>query len=268
MSGNPGVSLNAPATANMLVPASGTTNCMGILLPNTSVGGADGYTIDWKSLAVFQQGQLYIPQAVTIDATGLTAPAFLTFSIPALNWKRIIQPGTAPTFQFPALQDLVTKVEPSTGNPSFGTFWYNWPALPDNGGIQPVSGGASAATNVNIISSVTLSTNADITASIPLDVQAVTDAGTDHSVNLPALPAHLLLTITANPARIGFVVQNNDATDPVVVELGASGTQIILNAAAGAGQGGGYMDMTGNPFNGAITVWSNNASAFVSAREY
>jgi hypothetical protein len=55
------------------------------------------------------------------------------FEIPAIGFTRAVKGGTSPTFQFPALQDLVTSVTPSDGISTFNTFWYNYPALPDPG---------------------------------------------------------------------------------------------------------------------------------------
>jgi len=121
-------------TLNFLVPASGQTNVTIIGLPNANIGGPDPYTIDWKSLNSFIQGQLFIPQACTIDASGIDPSVTLVFEIPAINFKRNIVGGKSPTFQFPALQDLVTSVTPSDGTSTFTTFWYNYPALPDAGG--------------------------------------------------------------------------------------------------------------------------------------
>lgn len=135
---------------NFLVPAQGTTNVAAITLPGdiTLSGNPITYTIDWISLNQIVQGQLFIPQACTIDASNLTPGSFLTFSIPALGFNRIIPAGSAPTFQFPALQNLVTSITPSAGTPSFNTFWYNYPALPDDDVVTASLSGSVAISSL------------------------------------------------------------------------------------------------------------------------
>lgn len=110
---------------------------------------------------------------------------------------------------------------------------------------------------------VAFSTSVNLAEAGPLN------PGTDHSVGISALSGsyHLLFTIPANSNRLGYMIQNQDTTDPIVVEFNGT-TQIILNAASSAGQGGGYISGTGIPFSGQIDVYSLNASAAVAAREF
>jgi hypothetical protein len=114
---------------NLQIPANGVVNALAMALPSSIYGGADGYTVDLASLAQLQQGQFFIPQACTIDATALTTN--VVFSIPALGFKRIIPAGTGATFQFPALQYATIQIEPNDGVSAFNVVWYNFPALPD-----------------------------------------------------------------------------------------------------------------------------------------
>lgn len=226
------------ATLNFLVPSTGQTNVTAIGLPNLDIGSTDGYSIDWRSLNSFMQGQLFIPQACTICAAGLSPSITIAFAIPSIGFSKTIVGGTSPTFQFPALQDLVTTVTPSDGASAFTTLWYNYPALPDQGG------GAGAASG------------------------SVPGAGTDHSANAPALAANLLVTVAANSSRSQYIVQNQSAdTLQVVFDNGTSGGTIILLGPGGAGLQGGSINMSEFPFYGRIRVFGANAADQVAVRE-
>lgn len=238
-------------TLNFLVPATGETNVTAITLPNSDIGSTDPYSIDWLSLNSFIQGQLFIPQACTIIAVDVDPSVTIDFEIAAIGFKRTILGGTSPTFQFPALQNLVTSVTPSDGTSSFVTQWYNYPALPDAGeSVGTVSGSV-------------------VVTSLP-PVRPAGSNGIDYSSAPPALAANLLLTIPINTARNGYVVQNQSADQiQVVMDDGAGGNAtIFLLAGAGADAPGGSLNASGMPHWGRIRAYGPNAGAQVAAHDW
>lgn len=248
-------------TANFLVPPNGATNVLSATLPadgNFGPSASGGqYGIDFRSVSQIIQGESFIPQACTIDATQLTSGAYLSMSIPAIGLSWLIYAGQTRTFQFPALPDLQILVTPSSGSPTVNTAWFNYPALPDEqgGSVSTIQG------------SVVVSALPDVTIA-----QVPTGNGTDYSANAPSLAANLLLTIPANADRIGFFIQNLSA-DPVQVVLSAAGsgagdTVMVLNPAGGTGQAGGSVDFSGIPHGGEIQVYAANASDAVTARAW
>lgn len=245
-------------TLNLLVPAEGTTNVMAMTLPGdvSPAPNPTSYTVDFQSIAQQLNSTIFIPQAVTVDASQLATGTTLTFAIPALNWERVIDAGTTVTFQFPAIQPLVVTITPSTGTPSFNVYWYNYPAMPDQG---PLTITSSSAVAVSVI-----------VTSMPPVIMAGS-IGVDHSANAPATPANLLLTIAANPARLGYLIQNQDTVSiTVVLDDGAGGqlSKVILQGAPAAGGQGGSLDYTGAPCQGRIRVYSSSAASPVMAREF
>jgi hypothetical protein len=249
-------------TINFLVPAYGATDVITAPLPDTgNLVGAGGlmYGIDFKSLAATLTDTLFIPQACTVDTTSLTPGTSVEFTIPAIGFTFTIAAGIQKTFQFPALPDLAVMFVPSSGTPSFKTYWYNYPALPDGSQVEAVIAGAVAISSLPPVTIVT----------------PPSGLGTEDSENSAGLAAHLLKTIPANTVRKGFVVQNQDNTAPLQVVLSAAGgtpaadgTIIILNPAGAAGEAGGSIDFSGIPHAGDIQIYSSNATAPFAARDW
>lgn len=237
-------------TVNFLVPAQGNTQVLKVNLPTDGtgpVGALGNYEIDWKSLNIQQLGIMFVPQACTIDASALTTD--LTFTIPALDFDAKILAGQVRTFQFPAITDLAVQITADdASSPSFSTFWYNYPALPDaQGGVPSVS----------------------VTTLGTVRYDGATTAN-DQSVAAPAHAAQLLATIALNSNRVGFLIQNQSA-DQLQVSLddGAGGNEVILLLEpAGANAGGDSVDMTGIQHWGRIRVYGPNAGAQCAVAEW
>lgn len=259
------MSINVLATTNFEVPVEGLTSALTATLPvdgnltTAPPAGGGYYGIDFRSLASLLNMQSFVPQAVTVDATGLVAGTTVTMSIPALgnlSWQ--IFAGETRTFQFPALTDLQVVFTPSSGTPAIKTTWYNYPALPDDSG----------AGSTNITGSVSVSGAVSVTA-LP------TSSGTDVSANSPALLGQHLASLPASATRKGFVVQNNSAeTVQVVFTIAGGGTgdnpTVLLLAAntAGAGNPGGSIDFAGMPHAGQIDVYGATSTDQVAVRDW
>ena len=124
--------LQRRSTLNFLVPARGGTHVLSMSLPADN--SPFGYAISFKSLNLVTEGELFIPQAVTIDASALAAGVSVAFTIAAINYKRVVLAGQVRTFQFPALLDLECAVTPSDGASTVPCWFFDYPALPDADG--------------------------------------------------------------------------------------------------------------------------------------
>jgi hypothetical protein len=256
--------VNQQSTYNFLVPAEGQTNVMAVTLPGSGnlttapAAGGGYYGFDFSSFAS-QQGQAgFIPQAVTIDATSLSSGQFVTFSIPGLNGPSwIINAGQTRTFQFPSLSNLQVLIVPSSGAPSIPCAFYNYPALPDASGSGVT--GISGTVNIGTMPDVTIGTPAG-------------GIGTDVSVNPPGLLGTHLASLAANPARKGFLIQNQSA-ETIQVALSVAGSApytviLLLPNSAGAGTPGGSIDFSGCPHDGQIDVYGTSGADQVAIRDF
>lgn len=253
-------------TANFLVPPQGQTNVLSLTLPGdgnftqAQAAGGGYYGVDFRSVGQIIEGQAFIPQAVTIDATSLSTGAFVTFTIPSIRMNWLIYAGQTRTFQFPALPDLQVTVTPSSGTPSINCAFFNYPALPDEqgGNVSTIQGDVAVS-------------------SLPaVDIaQVPTGIGTDYSAATPpTLYTNHIASIPANAERIGYVIQNQSTNlNPVQVVFSTSGvgagdTIIILNAPTIAGAAGGDVDFNGLPHAGQIDVYAQSATDQVAARAW
>ncbi len=241
------MSVQQRSTLNLLVPAQGGTQVVNMTLPGDGNYGTGNYGIDFRSLTMYLEGTLFIPQACKIDCSLLAVN--VVFGIPAINYYETILAGTARTFNFPALNDLSVTLTPASGTPSIPTFWYDWPAFPDEGGS--FAGSTVAVTTIPA-------------------VQPRGSVGTDHSSAAPTLAAHLLLTIPVNSNRNGYIIQNQSADQlQAVYDDGLGGTAtILLLAPVAANQPGGSLAAAGMPHWGQIRVYGPNAGAQVAARDW
>jgi hypothetical protein len=247
------MSVQERPTLNFLVPAQGGTQVVAATFPGDCTDVANSI-LDFKSLNLQLGGSLFIPQAVTVDASKLPSGTSLLLTVLGLNLSWIIPAGITKTMQFPALPDLAVQITPSAGNPSFNTFWYNYPALPDENILTTVTATLSGPVNANVI-------------------QMPISDGNDDSSASPADAAHVLATIAANPARRGYVVQNQSADQLQVKYLNSAGagtkTIILLEpSATGAGHAGQAVDFNGMPHQGEIVILGPNAGAQLGARDW
>lgn len=251
-------------TFNFLIPAQGATAVLSTTLPadgnytQATPGPAAGqfYGIDFRSVAQITEGQLFIPQACTIDASSLTAGTFLTFSIPAIEMNWIIPAGQTRTFQFPALPDLIVLITPSGGAPSFNVAWYNYPSLPEELGnaVSSISG------------SVTVTSLPAVTIGVPAE-----GTGTDGGGNPPSLLANHRTSFGAK-SRAGITVQNQSASPMQVVlstsNPAANATIILLAPSSlGAGNPGDSIILDGL-HSGQVDIYTTGATDQFAAREH
>lgn len=136
--------LQRRSTLNFLVPARGGTHVLSMALPVDN--SPAGYAVSFKNLNLVTEGELFIPQAVTIDASALASGVSVLFTIAAINYKRVVLAGQVRTFQFPALLDLECAVTPSDGISSVPCWFFDYPALPD------ADGALASGSNVNVTS--------------------------------------------------------------------------------------------------------------------
>ena len=74
--------------------------------------------------------------------------------------------------------------------------------------------------------------------------------------------------LAANPARIAFMIQNQDNANPLKVCFGAGAStsqyHVVLKAATGAadGTGGSIAQEAGTVYNGVITVFSAGTPSY------
>ena len=115
--------------SNFMIPAAG-----GSMMPWSVVASATPSKLDFGSLSLAQQTG-FTPQAVKIDNSAGTAEAVLTIT----NTGEIVRAGAGmiETHQFGAVSNPSVSL---TGSGSVNCYFYDFPALPDNGGQVTIAG--------------------------------------------------------------------------------------------------------------------------------
>ena len=233
-------------TLNFLVPAQGGTQALGLVMPGDNPAGS--YALDFRSLNLVVQGTLFIPQACTVDLSQLAAPLTVTFQIPSLGFECVLFAGQTKTFQFPAITDLSVVFVPSAGSPSFPTFWYNYPAIPDDIGLPA----ASATVQVTSLPAAPLAaaqnwaaSSGRITAAGATSIYTPTSRFILRRIDLYLDPVSTQAVAGANTVEIldGAAVM---ATWPIFIPA-AAGSQNVIKI--------GELDFTTNPY---LSAAANN----------
>jgi hypothetical protein len=204
---------------NFLVPAFGACYTYPLVLP-----GANGYAIDFNQVLI--DSQPFYPQSVTLDCTDVPAGVNVEFRVAQINFTRIIRGGDTVTFMFPSIANLNISITPDDALSTVRAFFYNYPALTDFYGTQPVTG--AEATSVTVLNTE-LPVN-QLSANDFLGV-TVADTGALGGQTIIAAPG-LGLALEIHALTLSYA--NETLTAPTIFNVGNLASMAL--ASAGSGQ--------------------------------
>lgn len=126
------------------------------------------YSIDMGSLSQQMGSELFIPQSMTVDGSGLNVGQYVTVALPSINWTHLVPGSFIKTFHLPPIEGgSVITVTPSDGASSIPVMLFDYLLRPDSSAAAPSQGVVSAASDNQAL------TSAGTVALVPAGVNGV-----------------------------------------------------------------------------------------------